>query len=203
MLDDLTKPKLQAMARRRGLKPTGTKANLMRRLKSHLARRRMHQMRAREPYVSTRSQSQPPLKTEPPQPHNTTTPLTANVFQQGVSDADRLAEPRKGGEKHQREQPKPKPKPKIVKREREEESDEENHWDPSPQNETNRRQLEEIEIEYQGVKLSSKRELKQIKNTLSEILLAMEDNCVAHTDAAGCNTDGLLICLRTAEVDEQ
>ena len=37
--------------------------------------------------------------------------------------------------------------------------------------------------------MSSKKELKRIKDSLSEILLAMEDNCVTHTDAVGCKTD--------------
>ena len=50
MLHGVTKPQLQAKARLAGLKPTGTKANIIRRLKSQLTRRRMH--RAREPYVS-------------------------------------------------------------------------------------------------------------------------------------------------------
>ena len=84
MLHGVTKPQLQAKARLAGLKPTGTKANIIRRLKSQLTRRRMH--RAREPYASTRSQSTPPQT-------QTTEPLEAPTAPADPQDLDNMAYP--------------------------------------------------------------------------------------------------------------
>ena len=60
MLHSLTKPQLQAKARVAGLKPTGTKSNIRRRLKAQW-RRLIH----REPYESS---SDPPEALEPAEP---------------------------------------------------------------------------------------------------------------------------------------